>query len=65
MALDHAVLSVHGNSREVSYSLVGSCQLVKERGLTAVLITYKRKGQDGIIGKLHSASLRMVLASFT
>ena len=65
MALDHAVLSVHGNSREVAYPLVGAGQLVEERGLTAVLVAHKRKGQDGIIGKLHSASLRMVLATFT
>ena len=41
---DHSVLSVHCHAGEVSYVLIGTCQLVEQRGLPAVLVSCQGKG---------------------
>ena len=45
MPPDHPVLPVHRHPREIPHVLVGSGQLVKQRGLSAVLVPHQREGQ--------------------
>ena len=65
MPFDYSVFSVDGNTREVSYSLVGTCKLVEERSLAAVLISDKGEGELCVLRKFLSASLGMILAAFS
>ena len=44
MSPDRPALSVHSHSRKVTNMLVGTCKLVEECGLTAVLVTCKGEG---------------------
>ena len=45
MALDDAILAVDGHAREVADMLVAARQLIKQCGLSAVLIAYEGKGE--------------------
>ncbi len=45
MPFDGAFLTVDGNAREVSYMLIGTCQLIEECSLATVLVTCQSKGE--------------------
>ena len=51
MTADHSVLSIYSNSREISHMLLGACQLIKQCGFSAVLISHQRKGQNLTVRK--------------
>ena len=51
MAADNPVLSIYSNSREISHMLLGTGQLIKQCGFSAVLISHKRKGQNLTVRK--------------
>ena len=59
------VLTVYRNTREVSHMLVGSGQLVKQRGLAAVLITDQSKRQRGALRQRILRLLFMITSFFS
>ena len=65
MPFYHAGLPVNGNPGEVSHVLVGSRQLVKERGLAAVLVSHQSIGQYSSIRQRIFTFLIVVLTCLT
>ena len=62
MALDDAVFAVNRDAWEVAHMLVGPGQLVEKRGLAAVLVADKRKGEGRIVGQGVAGALGVELA---
>ena len=62
--LDRAALAVNRHARKIADVLVGTCQLVKERGLAAVLVAGKCKGQDLVIGQRVFLGFDVIFAAF-
>ena len=62
MSPDHAVLPVHRHPGKVADVLVASRQLVKQRRLSAVLVSDKGKGQHHSLRQRISRSLWMEYA---
>ena len=60
-----AVLAVHSDTREVADVLVGAGELIKERGLAAVLLSCKGKGERGALGKRTLGIVVVVFARLT
>ena len=65
MPLNGSVFSVHRDAGEVSHVLIGSCEPVEQRGLSAVLVADKCESKQGVVGQRIAAAFRMELASFT
>ena len=61
MALDLAVLPVHGHAGEVSHVLVGARERVEERGLAAVLVAGQGQLERAPLGDCLAGRARRVL----
>ena len=62
VALDDAVLPVHGDAREVAHVLVGAGELVEQGGLPRVLVAHQSEGKGGALGERVAVALAVVLA---
>ena len=65
IAFDHTVLTVHRHAWEVAHVLVGTSQLVKQRGLAAILVAHQRKGHPASLRQGGAVLRTMELALFT
>ena len=63
MALDDAVLPIHGDAGEVAHVLVGAGELVEEGGLPRVLVADESEGQRRALGQRVPVALAVILAA--
>ena len=63
ISFDHAVLSIHCYAGKVPDSLIGTGELVEERGLATVLIAHQCKGQCGSLRQRITAPLGVKLST--
>ena len=64
MTLDRAVFAVDSYTREIAYVLIGTCELVEEGSLAAVLIAYECKSQKSPFRQWIACSLRVKTSAF-